>query len=513
VDNKRETDVPAAACCLPPIRLSKPSSELPKPARGWIGALLTDYTQVDAHLDDWVSAHQEEIVAAAQGLLRIPSVKGEPAPDAPFGAETRRALDYALQVAETQGLTTKMLEGYVAHAEWAAPGVAPDAPIVGVLAHVDVVPAGDGWTSGPFDADIVNGRIVARGAIDDKGPAIAGLFAIAALKDCGASLTRRMRLILGADEESGFGCVRYYFAHEEMPVTGFTPDADFPLVHAEKGIANAVLVGPAPPEGQKIHIVRFEGGLRPNMVPDSAEALLDNVKTVQASLARLNGVVGIEAMETKGSSGQVRVAARGVSAHGSTPEKGVNALSVLCDALLLLDHHEDQVDLIENLKTLAQDTTGACLGIAGADAMAGPLTCNLGLAGYKSGQVTLTFNIRYPVTWNKAVLEDKLQVGIAGTRWTLQELTDQAPLYVPTDDLLAQTLLEVYRAETSDMRVPLTMGGGTYARAMTKGVAFGASFPGANTPGPHEKNEAWAVTDLIRATKIYAKALVRLGNQ
>ena len=476
-----------------------------------IGASVTDYTQMDAQLDAWVAAHEAEIVLAAQGLLRIPSVKGEAADGAPFGADTRRALQYALQVAEGQGLTVKMLDGYAGHAEWAAPGAAADAPIVGVLAHVDVVPAGDGWTTPPFAAEIVDGRIVARGAIDDKGPAIAGLFAIAALKACGADLTHRLRLILGADEESGFGCVAYYFTHEEMPVTGFTPDADFPLVYAEKGIANATLVGPAPPEGKKIHIMSLQSGLRPNMVPDGAEVVLEDLTTIQATLARLNGVVGIQAKET-GTRGQVRVTARGVSAHGSTPEKGINALGVLCDALLLLDHHEDQVDLIRQIKTLAEDTTGACLGIAGADDVAGPLTCNLGLANYEIGQVSLTFNIRYPVTWRKDVLEDKLRAGIMGTRWALGELTDQAPLYVPTDDPLAQTLLQVYRTETGDERAPTTMGGGTYARAMTKGVAFGASFPGSDAPGPHEKNEAWAVADLVRATKIYAKALARLGN-
>lgn len=472
---------------------------------------MTDYTQIDARLDAWVETHTDEIVAAAQGLLRIPSVKGEPADGAPFGAETRRALEYALQTAADQGLTTKMLDGYAGHAEWTAPGTSADALIVGVLAHVDVVPAGDGWTTPPFAAEIMDGRIVARGAIDDKGPAIAGLFAIAAVKASGASLTHRLRLILGADEESGFACVKHYFAHEEMPATGFTPDADFPLVFAEKGIANAVLAGPAPPEGKKIHILSLQGGLRPNMVPDSAQVVLEDLTTIQATLARLNGVVGITAEETE-THRQVRVQASGVSAHGSTPEKGVNALGVLCDALLLLDHHEDQVDLIQNLKTLAEDTTGGCLGIAGADDVAGPLTCNLGLAGYADGQVTLTFNIRYPVTWSKDALEDKLRAGIAGTRWTLAELTDQAPLYVPTDDPLAQTLMQVYRDETGDMRAPLTMGGGTYARSMTKGVAFGASFPGSDAPGPHEKNEAWAVADLMRATKIYAKALVRLGN-
>lgn len=473
---------------------------------------MKDYSEADAHLSEWVDTHREEIIAAAQGLLRIPSVKGAAQEGAPFGAETRKALDFALSLAASQGLSTKMLDGFAAHAEWVSPATALDAPIVGVLAHVDVVPAGDGWSHPPFAAEIVDGAIVARGAIDDKGPAVAGLFAIAAVKACGVDLTHRLRLILGADEESGFSCVHHYFQHEEMPATGFTPDADFPLIYAEKGIANVTLTKAAPPEGEKIHVLSMTGGQRPNMVPDRAEALLTGLQTVQASLARLNGVVGVQAEET-GAAGQVQIVAKGVSAHGSTPEKGVNAIGVLCDAMLLLDHHEDQVQVIENLHGLAQDISGAALGIAGEDEVAGSLTCNLGIMNYLDGQIALTFNIRYPVTWNIDLLEKKLSAGISGTGWQMTELTNQPPLYVPTNDALTQTLLSAYRAATGDMREPLTMGGGTYARAMAKGVAFGASFPGTVTPGPHEANEAWPVADLLRATKIYAQALVRLGSE
>jgi succinyl-diaminopimelate desuccinylase len=150
---------------------------------------VEDFSQIDQQLDAWVDAHRAEIVEKTQAILRIPSVQGPPAPGAPFGIETRQALDYALGVAAERGLTTKNLEGYAAHAEWQAQGVAKDAPIVGVLAHVDVVPAGDGWSSPPFAAEIVDGKIVARGALDDKGPGMAGLFAALALKECSAPAT------------------------------------------------------------------------------------------------------------------------------------------------------------------------------------------------------------------------------------------------------------------------------------------------------------------------------------
>ena len=478
---------------------------------------MDKFSRSDEQVSAWVDAHRAEIVETTQAILRIPSVEGTPTPEAPFGLETRQALDYALSVTAGYGLTTKSLDGYAAHAEWAAPGVAPDAPIVGVLAHVDVVPAGDGWTHPPFGAEIDGGKIYARGAIDDKGPAMAALWATLALKECSVPLTRRLRLILGADEESGFECVKHYFAREEMPETGFTPDAMFPIVYAEKGIANAVLTRPAPPEGQRIHIVRLSGGQRPNMVPDSAEAILESVTPWAAMVARLNAVVGVSTEELD-SGKQLRVVAQGVSAHGSTPNQGVNAVAVLCDALLLLDHQEDQVAVIQQIHRWAEDTTGAALGIAGQDEVAGPLTSNLGIASLENGsksRSSLTFNIRYPVTWNSETLRACLESGIADSGWTLDSLTDQAPIYVPLDDPLAATLLAVYREETGDQTAPMTMGGGTYARAMKKGIAFGPAFPDAdaNDGGPHEKDECWPVEHLIRATKIYAKALARLASE
>ena len=475
---------------------------------------MDNFSQLDEQITEWIDAHRAEIVETTQALLRIPSVEGEAAPGAPFGLETLRALEYGLEVAGLHGLTTKNVDGYAVHAEWAAPGVAPDAPLVGVLAHVDVVPPGTGWSHPPFGAEIADGKIYARGATDDKGPAMAALWAILALKECGAPLSHRIRLILGANEESGFGCVKHYFANEEMPMTGFTPDAMFPLVYAEKGIANAVLTRPAPPEGKRIHLKSLAGGERPNMVPDTAVAILtDGPQPWAAIIARLNAVVGITTEEIEAGH-RLRVTAKGVSAHGSTPGNGVNAVAVLCDALLLLDHQEDQVALVQQIQKWASDTKGESLGIAGQDEIAGPLTCNLGIAEIANGKATLTFNVRYPVTWNSNTLRKCLMTGIADLGWTLESLTDQAPLYVPQDDPLVATLLQVYRDETDDMAAPMTMGGGTYARAMTKGVAFGPEFPDRDPGdgGPHEKDECLSVDHLIRAAKIYAKALARLAR-
>ena len=167
--------------------------------------------------------------------------------------------------------------------------------------------------------------------------------------------------------------------------------------------------------------------------------------------------------------------------------------------------------MIEYVQTWGRDTTGGTLGVAGEDAVAGPLTSNLGVASLDGNILTLTFNIRYPVTWDAETLRAKIKPVLDETKFRLTELTDQRPLYIPVDDPLVKTLLAVYQAETGDNTPPKTIGGGTYARAMVHGVAFGPDFPG--TPGvAHQADENWPVDQLILATKIYAKALARLAN-
>ena len=465
---------------------------------------MPDFSEIDRKLDSWIESHQLEIVESAAGLIRIPSVKGEPAPGAPFGAETRRALDYVLAVAGRYGMATKMLDGYAAHAEiGAGPG------LVGVLGHVDVVPAGNDWKHEPFGGQVEDGILWGRGAIDDKGPTIAGLYAMIAVKECSLPLARRIRLIAGADEESGFGCMKHYFAHEEMPEVGFTPDGNFPAIFAEKGIASPTLTRKYQADAE-IQIDRFFGGHRSNMVPDRAEARLSSYNASWPSIiARLGALVGIST-ELESDGRHLWVRAQGVSAHGSTPDKGVNAVALLCDALLYIDHLKQHEPVLAVIRDWAKDTTGAALGIAGEDSVSGPLTSNLGVVSWENQTFTLTFSVRYPVTWNGNDVRERLSAAAVAAGFALASWQDSPPLYVPENDPFLETLLAVYRAETGDLSAPQTTGGGTYARVLKKGVAFGASFPGFPDVC-HQADENWPVDHLIRATRIYAKALARLA--
>lgn len=465
---------------------------------------MPDFSEIDRKLDSWIESHQGEIVDSAAALIRIPSVKGEPAPGAPFGAETRRALDYFLETASRFGMSTKMLDGYAAHAE-----IGQGAGLIGVIGHVDVVPAGNDWKHEPFGGQVEDGEIWGRGAIDDKGPTIAGLYAAIAVKECGLPLAKRIRVVAGADEESGFGCMKHYFAHEEMPEVGFTPDGNFPAIYAEKGIASPTLKRSFFVSAD-IQIDQFFGGHRSNMVPDRAAARLASTSVSWTPIvARLGALVGITTeLEPDGTHLWVR--AQGISAHGSTPDQGVNAVAILCDALLYIDHLKEHEPVLAVIRDWAKDTTGASLGIAGSDGVSGSLTSNLGVASWENGTFSVTFSVRYPVTWKGEDVKERLTAAAEQNGFALASWQDSPPLYVPIDDPFMAILLEVYRAETGDRSLPQTTGGGTYARVMKKGVAFGASFPGFPEIA-HQADEHWPVDHMMRACKIYAKALARLA--
>jgi succinyl-diaminopimelate desuccinylase len=469
------------------------------------GRILSQFDHFDDLLSLWIDDQRSAIVASVQELVRIPSVLGVAAESAPFGVETRRALDYFVNLAAALGMETKHVDGYAAHAE-----IGSGEKLIGVLSHVDVVPEGNDWTHPPFGGDIEDGKIYGRGATDDKGPTIAGLYAIAALRAVGVPLGKRIRHIVGADEESGFRCMAYYFDHEEMPEFGFTPDGSFPAIYAEKGIASPVLSTEIPIDAAAIRLLSFNSGSRSNMVPDRAEAVLAfdplAIVPIQQKLELFDGV------ETEVEIDRLLVTARGVGAHASTPEEGRNAAVILANALLSLNEFAGPSRrIVEAIQFWGADTTGGSLGIAGTDGVASPLTSNLGVVATMGAAVSLTFSVRYPVTWIGADLMSHISDTAGTFGFELKSFADSKPLFVPNDDPYLATCLSVYRDETGDLSEPQTMGGGTYARVLDKGVAFGADFPGFPHLA-HQADEFWYIEDLMKATKIYAKALARLAE-
>lgn len=454
-------------------------------------------------LQRWIEEHTEQMIADLRTLLQCESVKSQPLPMAPFGLGVRCAFDRVLEFGERYGFRTKDYDGYALHLE-----MGEGEEIVATLSHVDVVPPGNGWSVPPFEGVLRDGYIYARGAQDDKGPTVAVIYAARAIRELGLTIRKRIRLIVGGDEESGWECMKYYFQHEpERPSCGFTPDGGWPLIYAEKGIVNLQMEKSVTRSGNTPRIAWARGGERANMVPDRAEAFVqatdEQIGAIQSALA------GLEEVVTASEEDGVLVTARGKSAHGSSPSEGVNAVAKLLDALDRLDLPEKNAWL-RTVREWANSVDGSALGIAHSDEVSGATTTNLGVFDYDGSKVKCTVNVRYPVTWTLDDLLNQLQTTIGSTGFSLAGHFGIAPLYVPLETPFLQTILRVYREETSDDKPPQTMGGGTYARATRNIVAIGTGFDGDGAA--HEPDERIAVSTLQKITLIYARILYELAQ-
>lgn len=443
-----------------------------------------------------------EEVSALQGVLRIRSVENLGENGTVFGQGVADCLDDVLKLGESMGFTACDVDGYCGYLEYGS-----GEELITVLGHLDVVPEGTGWTYPPYAAEIHDGKIYARGAIDDKGPMMAALYALKAVKDSGTALNRRVRLLFGLNEETGCQCVKHYVDKgEELPVLGFTPDGDFPIIHGEKGICTVLYHYDLQP-GAKV-IRRFFGGSALNMVSAAATADLawPEAERAQVLLRRAEGVTVAETAEG------LRVTAVGKSAHGSKPELGISAITRLAAFLAELPLEENSRAFAEAVASLyPQNTIGEALGIDLRDEVSGPMVVNLGTAATDGSTVTLGVNLRVPVTFGAADYHDTMTAAMAKAGFRESDFHFTEPLYVPAESPLIRKLQQVYETETGESAFLEVIGGGTYAKTMPNIVAFGPIFPGENCV-EHEPDEFIALDSLKKMTEIYAAAIVALAN-
>lgn len=459
-----------------------------------------------------IDSYEKDIIKSTQDIVAIRSVEEEAKPNMPFGEGPYKALQFALDLAKEMGFETKNLDNYAAHAD-----LGEGDEVVGVLVHLDVVPEGDGWTYPPYGGEIHDGKIYGRGTTDDKGPAIACMYAMKALKESKVSLSRKIRIIFGTNEETGWGCMKHYFAHEKAPDMAFTPDADFPVIHGEKGIIVFDLVKKLNSNScGEITLKSLKGGNAPNMVPDYCEAVLqlEEPLIIEEKLEHYIKNTGYPlSLERHGH--QVKISSKGISAHGSTPEKGKNAISYLM--AFLGEILNDECDICEFVRMynekIAFKHHGENIGCAFEDDVSGKLNFNPGMIRLEEDKIRLTINVRYPIKSSAEEVYDGIRDSLRGTLIELIEgEEDTKPLYVPEDNFLVKKLMDVYRKQTGDKdSEPITIGGGTYARAMDNAVAFGPVFPGQKEVA-HQKDEFISIEHLMKITKIYAHALYELAR-
>jgi len=413
--------------------------------------------------------NEDQFLRDLKKLLQIKTVSGDAGAvtsAAPLGENILTALDYMLALGQKEGFQTKNCDGYCGYIE-----MGQGQEMIAILTHLDTVSVGDGWSVPPFDLTILDDKAYGRGILDDKGPAMVSLYAMKALKD--RNLNRRIRLILGGDEESGeWQCMERYKQSEESPLYSFSPDSGFPAIFAEKGIMNVVFSRKV---DERDGLFTLSGGNQINAVPDYAKACSED-----------------RCYEIKGK-----------AAHASEPQKGVNAIIKLAQVLTGQGISNPMVKL---LNMVNKDG----LNIDLSDEVS-KLTIVPSIVKVDENEMILKCDIRYPVTMDSGIVLDRIKTAVNSPEWLIEMTHDVKPLYVDKNGFLIKTLQAVYQDLSGDLSDPVVSGGGTYARSFKNAVAFGGIFPDEENTC-HQKDEFWTLDSMRKNYEIIIEALSKLAE-
>ena len=469
---------------------------------------------------------RDDMIKMLQELIAFRSVADEETPDMPFGKGVHEAFLYMLNKAKQDGFHTENIENYGGHLEFGGYILDEDGDIVGtgdevlgILGHLDTVAEGNDWDFDPFGGEIAEGKIYGRGAIDNKGPIVASYFAMKALKESGFVPEKKVRLILGLDEETKWIGMKKYLQKVKAPDLGFAPDAEFPVIHAEKGILIFELAKKFNKDIAKgLELRSFKGGSAANMVADFARVVLRDEKT--ENYERIKEVVAHyrdeykRKINVKGVGKSLEITTKGISSHGARPEDGLNAISIMMDFLGRLHFANEEVNefIAFYNENIGFELDGTSLGCSVSDEVSGNLILNTGLIDMDNKAGILTINIRYPVTKTDADVYDAMMPAVTKYNLGIVKGKNQKPIYFSKDDPMISTLMNIYRKHTGDNRSePIVIGGGTYARAADNLVAFGGVFPGQEDVA-HKKNEYIEIDKMVLMAKIYAEAIYELAK-
>ena len=451
--------------------------------------------------DKWIDSHSDQLIEALRECVMIKSVRDDSTAKAgaPFGEGSAKCLESTLSHARSLGFDVKNLDGYCGCIDF---GEGEEQ--LGILAHLDVVPEGEGWQYPPYAGEIHSGKLYGRGTMDDKGPAFAALYGLAAVKASGLKTRRRVRIILGCDEECGMECLNHYAKVEKQPDLSFSPDAEYPLVNSEKLIYNSSY------KREYASAVKVKAGTVSNAVPGSAYVF---VPVSRNDVEKAISSIGDSPFkyEVSEENGGCSIKVTGVAAHASTPEYGKNAFLAaveLMDKLPLAA--EDKLSVHGLSEILSFDCHGESFGIDSRDE-SGRLTTNVGVVEWdETGIKRLTMDIRAPISADGELITAKLAEGFKKAGLEEIEHGWSEGYYVSPESELVSKLIGVYNKRFNKDAKPMAIGGGTYARHLKNAVAFGMERPG-EPVSIHMANECIRLDHLIEDAKVMADAIIALA--
>lgn len=470
---------------------------------------MSHSTKYDKQIEMYVKEHRQELVDVLIEMISVPSVKGPALPGMPYGENCARALEKGIEVCKRYGMNAESHDNYAASA-YCGRGDKE----IGFIAHLDVVPVSDGWSSDPFKGMEKAGFVVGRGARDNKAGFAAALLAINCVRDLDIPLRSSLRIIMGSDEESGMSDMVYMVKNCKMPDFSVVTDCYFPVAYGEKGrICGDIVI---PVDSDKLHM---NGGEAPNIIPDRCEAVLpgraEELDQIQKLASEFEGM----SAEKKGQS--VIITATGISAHASEPYKAINAIhrlaSFLADTGLLSGQEAKAMSYI---KEMFNKYWGEAFGIQYEDQASGKTTLITGMVRTTDSVLRVNIDLRYSVTDKKERILPLLASNVenAGWHFEVKEATDSH--YISKENPIAKQLTEVYNAVTGERKEPYILAGGTYASKVPNSVAFGPGntkepslFPyGPGYGDAHQPDESQHIGCLMDAVRIYAMGIVELDK-
>ena len=438
----------------------------------------------------------EEMIENLGKLVAVDSQLGTPEEGKPFGEGPAEVLSVGLKIAEELGFHTVNLDNYCGYAE-----MGEGEEIVGIAGHLDIVPVGGDWSYDPFVLTCKGDHVYGRGTTDDKGPVIEALYAMKLLRDSGVKLNKRVRLIMGCNEETGSKCMEHYNKVAEELSCGFTPDANFPCIHGEKGHMSMMAYS------KHTKIISMNGGFVSNAVCDSCTTVIPADIGLKEKLEAALADTKLQEYQVTEENGQIEIYAKGVPAHASTPALGINAAGVTFECLEKAGFEDDFVEFYNSHIGTACDGSG--IGLKCADEFGELTFCN-GIVKKEDGVISATIDIRFPVTYS---VEDMLKMcegKLEDENGRIEIHTTTKPLFFPKESPLVEALYKAYTDVTGDTEnKPLVIGGGTYAKSLKNIIAFGPEKPGVDYR-IHGADEYTLVSEVEEAVQIYMEAIKNL---
>ena len=450
---------------------------------------------------DKVDEKKDELIKSLCEVVSIPSVLKEDDSGFPFGKNVNDCLMYMLDLGKKMGFRTKNIDGYCGYIEFGE-----GEELVGIIGHLDVVPEGEGWNTPPFEPSIRDGRIYGRGTTDDKGPVMASLYAMKIISET-MKVNKRVRLILGLNEENDWKCIERYKKTEEIPTVSFSPDADFPCIYSEKGILNVHLKKEYEPSGDiKIEEIDCKNNAI-NVVPKYCLVKLSVENRLEECKKILDDIL-LENMNYKIDQNHIIIESYGVQAHGAHPELGVNSISKM---IYLLNKLFDMLNMKDEFlscidEKIGREIDGKSLGIKTVSEL-GDLTVNLARLELDGNCLVVSMNLRIPKDITTDEVKKRIEKNCSNLDVAYSGEKDY--LYIPKDNKLVKLLCNVYNEYMGENREPIAIGGATYARAFPNCVSFGAMKPDEEDLC-HKVNEYISIENLIDACNMYTNALYKL---